>query len=147
MPINGYHLSLPRLLLEFAAGVRKIVSIPINLSVPRLLNPRPSVQNRGAMLGAISLSPTSFRIPIELQESLQLDLAHGLGTPGPYDKRSVDLQFYTNGLKTYRVPDQLTTKEAAGIFKAWTNEEALHTREFSSRCESLRPLEGSGIWA
>ena len=96
------------------------------------------------MLGAISLSPTSFRVPIELQEGLQLDLAHGLGLPGPYDKRSTDLQFYTNGLKTYRVPDQLTTKEAAGIFKAWMNEEALHTREFSY-CKSLRPLEGSSV--
>jgi small subunit ribosomal protein S29 len=28
VPIHGYHLSLPRLLLEFAAGVRKIVSVP-----------------------------------------------------------------------------------------------------------------------
>ena len=27
VPINGYHLSLTRLLLEFAAGVRKIVSV------------------------------------------------------------------------------------------------------------------------
>ena len=27
VPINGYHLSLPRLLLEFAAGVRKIVGV------------------------------------------------------------------------------------------------------------------------
>jgi hypothetical protein len=92
------------------------------------------------MLGAISLSPTSFRTPIELQEGLQLDLTHGLGIPGPYDKRSADLQFYTNGLKTYRVPDQLTTKEAAGIFKAWMNEEAFHIGEFSSHCKSLRPL-------
>jgi len=83
------------------------------------------------MLNAISLSPTTFRTPIELQEGLQLDLAHGLRIPGAYDKRSADLQFYTNGLTTYRVPDQLTTKEAAGIFKAWINEEALHTRKFS----------------
>jgi len=97
------------------------------------------------MLGAISLSPTSFRVPIELQEGLQLDLAHGLGLPGAYDKRSADLQFYTNGLKTYRVPDQLTTKEAAGIFKAWMNEEAFHTREFSSHRKSLRPLGGSSV--
>lgn len=94
------------------------------------------------MLGAISLSSTSFRIPTELQEGLQLDLAHGLGIPGPYDKRSAELQFYTNGLKAYRVPDQLTTKEAAGIFKAWTNEEALHTRKFYSHCKSLGPLRG-----
>ena len=98
------------------------------------------------MLGAISLSPTSFRIPIELQEGLQLDLAHGLGIPGPYDKRSADLQFYTNGLKTYRVPDQLTTKEAAGIFKAWMNEEALHTRELYFHRKSLGPLGGSSIF-
>lgn len=87
------------------------------------------------MLNAISLSPTSFRIPIELQEGLQLDLAHGLRVPSPYDKRSADLQFYTNGLKTYRVPDQLTTREAAGIFKAWMNEGALHTGKPSPHCK------------
>jgi hypothetical protein len=98
------------------------------------------------MLGAISLSPTSFRIPIELQEGLQLDLAHRLRIPGPYDKRSADLQFYTNGLKTYRVPDQLTTKEAAGIFKAWMNEEAFHTRESSSHCRSLNLWNGRAFW-
>jgi hypothetical protein len=97
------------------------------------------------MLNAISLSPTSFRTPIELQEGLQLDLAHGLGIPGPYDKRSADLQFYTNGLKTYRVPDQLTTKEAAGIFQAWMNEEALHTRKFPPHCKFLRPPERSDV--
>jgi hypothetical protein len=95
------------------------------------------------MLNAISLSPTSFRTPVELQESLRLDLAHGLGTPGPYNKRSADLQLYTNGLKTYRVPDQLTTKEAAGIFKAWMNEEALHTREFSCLISDFR--QGGGF--
>ena len=90
------------------------------------------MQNHGAMLNAISLSPTSFRVPIELQEGLQLDLAHGLRVPGSYDKRSADLQFYANGLKSYRVPDKLTTREAAGIFTAWINEEALHTRTFPS---------------
>ena len=93
-----------------------------------------SVQNCSAMLSVISLSPTSFWIPIELQEGLQLDLTHRLGIPSPYDKRSADLQFYMNGLKMYWVPDQLATKEAAGIFKAWMNKEALHTCEFSSHC-------------
>jgi small subunit ribosomal protein S29 len=40
VPINGYHLSLPRLLLEFAAGVRKIVSIlSASYQLGNLLNP------------------------------------------------------------------------------------------------------------
>lgn len=88
------------------------------------------------MLNAISLSSTSFRIPTELQEGLQLDSGHALRAPGPYNKRSADLQFYANGLKAYRVPDQLTTREAAGIFAAWINEEALHTRTFRSHWTS-----------
>jgi len=99
--IKSYHLSMPRLLLEYASGKK--------------------IFNRGAVLGAISTSHTSFPTPVELEESLKLS-----NTPqSPYIQRLPALVSYAAGLSKVAVPDQLNVGEAASLFDVWVRENAL----------------------
>ena len=78
------------------------------------------------MLGALSLSHTSFLPTTEFHEALDLDLTHGK-RPDAYTKRSADLQYYTQGLQAFRTPERMDVREAAGIFDIWISHQALHS--------------------
>ncbi|KIJ65306.1 hypothetical protein HYDPIDRAFT_88800 [Hydnomerulius pinastri MD-312] len=100
--IQPYHLSMPRLLLEYASGQRKFA--------------------RGAVLGALSTTNVSFKLPLELAEALDLPpTSHA----GPYAKRSPILQDYAQGLERVNVPDALSVPEAMEVFDVWTKDRAL----------------------
>ncbi|KAF8194975.1 mitochondrial ribosomal death-associated protein 3-domain-containing protein [Pholiota molesta] len=98
VPIQSYHLSVPRMLLEFASGKRSF--------------------QKGAVLGAISASRTSHPTPVELRDALDL---HNEDYPisSPYDKRNKTLLQYAEGLRAMEVPEKLTLAEAIGVFEIW----------------------------
>ncbi|KAG6329114.1 hypothetical protein ID866_9974 [Astraeus odoratus] len=100
--IQPYHLSMPRLLLEYASGQKQFA--------------------RGAVLGALSGTNTTFRLPLELAEALGLPPT---SYSGPYAKRSPELQGYAEGLSRVTVPDALTVSEAAELFDVWRRDRAL----------------------
>ncbi|KAF8159956.1 mitochondrial ribosomal death-associated protein 3-domain-containing protein [Crassisporium funariophilum] len=100
--IHSYHLSLPRMMLEYASGRRKF--------------------NKGAFVGAISCSDTNFPLPIELRDALGLEYDHPMS---PYDKRFKPVFDYTEGLKAIKVPEKLSVQEAMSVFEIWKNEQAL----------------------
>ncbi|KAF9650118.1 hypothetical protein BDM02DRAFT_3155015 [Thelephora ganbajun] len=99
--IKSYHLSMPRLLLEYASGKKSFA--------------------RGAVLGALSTANTTFSVPVELQESLKLN--HG--TTSPYIKRSQELISYAEGLTNVPVPETLGVPEAASLFDVWMKDKAI----------------------
>ncbi|KAG5637829.1 hypothetical protein H0H81_003100 [Sphagnurus paluster] len=102
VPIRPHHLSLPRLILDFASGKRSFA--------------------KGAFVGAITNSDTVYKLPLELKDALELPHEH---FRTPYDKRSRTLVEYTTGLKPIRVPDQLSVTEAASLFEVWKDDKAL----------------------
>jgi len=99
--INSYHLSMPRLLLEYASGKKTF--------------------NKGAFIGAISNANTEYQAPVELQEALDISP----GPNSPYLKRSSELVSYAAGLTKVVVPDQLNLKEASSLFEVWMKDRAL----------------------
>jgi small subunit ribosomal protein S29 len=103
-PIKSYHLSMPRLLLEYASGKRSFT--------------------RGAVFGAISTTHNSFPIPLELRETL--NLSHPIPN-SPYFKRSAVMQAYAKGLQKLEVPPHMSVTEAAGMFEIWMKDRALHS--------------------
>jgi len=102
--IMPYHLSLPRLILEFASGKK---SFPL-----------------GAVYGATSTSHTYFKMPLELSEALGVPFE---GPSGPYEKRQPELVEYAKGLRNFPVPAQLQVKEASALFEVWAKDRALHS--------------------
>jgi len=108
-PIKSYHLSMPRLIMEYASGKKSFA--------------------RGAVLGAIKASDPNFTLPLELRETLLLP--HDRPT-GPYAKCSRHMVEYTKGLKTLTVPAQLSVNEAASLFEVWMKDKALHSSTYTS---------------
>ncbi|KAI0358308.1 hypothetical protein OH77DRAFT_1421633 [Trametes cingulata] len=101
--IKAYHLTLPRMLLEFASGKRAFA--------------------RGAVFGALSSQNTVYRPPLELIEALGLEPDR---PSNPYVRREAELIEYAQGLKNFPVPERLTVDEAASIFDVWHQVKALH---------------------
>ncbi|KAL0570223.1 hypothetical protein V5O48_011745 [Marasmius crinis-equi] len=111
--IRPYHLSMPRLLLEYASGKRKFTM--------------------GAVLGAVTAVEPEYRISVELRDALKLgpdmwDLCassrsngEGIwsGVGGPLEKRNKIFQEYANGLKALSLPRGFTLPEAAAAFEVW----------------------------
>ncbi|GJJ11338.1 hypothetical protein Clacol_005570 [Clathrus columnatus] len=102
--IRSYHLSVPRLLLEYAGGLKSYT--------------------KGAVLGAISSTNTNFQAPLELREALQLT---GKEVISPYESRSSELVQYMHGLRPFQVPAKLSVPESLGLFGIWSRHLALHT--------------------
>ncbi|KAI6024439.1 mitochondrial ribosomal death-associated protein 3-domain-containing protein [Pisolithus marmoratus] len=100
--IQPFHLSMPRLLLEYASGLRQFA--------------------RGAVVGALSGTDTTFKLPLELAEALGLPPT---SPSGPYAKRVPELQGYAKGLSRVNVPDALTTSEATELFDVWARDRAI----------------------
>ncbi|KAF8507950.1 mitochondrial ribosomal death-associated protein 3-domain-containing protein [Hysterangium stoloniferum] len=103
--IQSQHLSIPRLLLEYAGGLKSFA--------------------KGAVLGAVSSTNTNYLLPLVLREAL--GLPHDRST-GPYAKRSPALYPYLKDLRLFDVPPQLSISEASAMFKLWSTNLALHTR-------------------
>ncbi|PPQ75486.1 hypothetical protein CVT26_015908 [Gymnopilus dilepis] len=96
--IQPYHLSIPRLIMEYASGKRSF--------------------SRGAVIGALSLSQTSFTLPLELRDALDLEDLDAYPI-SPFAKRNKEMFAYTEGLQKMAVPEKLTLAEAAGVFEVW----------------------------
>lgn len=79
-------------------------------------------------MGALSGTDTTFRLPLELAEALDLP---PISDSGPYAKRSSELQDYAKGLSRVAVPDALTVPEAAELFDIWTRDRALSAGIYS----------------
>lgn len=102
--IFAHHLSLPRLMLEYAVGKRVLA--------------------KGAVLGAISNTDARFLAPLPLKEAL------GIVEPGAaslYERRNKDIVFYSSGIKGLQVPSKMQIGEAASMFDVWVQNNALHT--------------------
>ncbi|KAF7982520.1 hypothetical protein HWV62_28132 [Athelia sp. TMB] len=110
-PIKAYHLSTPRLLLDYASGKKTFA--------------------RGAILGATSTTNTTFPLPLELAEALSSrEAASPLPLPASayaYTPRSNPMKAYARGLKALPVPARLTPEEAAGVFEVWMKDRGLHS--------------------
>ncbi|KAI0796114.1 mitochondrial ribosomal death-associated protein 3-domain-containing protein [Abortiporus biennis] len=101
--IKPYHLSLPRLLLEYTSGKRSF--------------------KRGAVFGALSGSTHVFRLTVELGNELAKVSEK---TTDPYVRQVPELVEYAKGLQNLPVP-QLSLNEAASIFEIWAKDRALYS--------------------
>ncbi|EKM50203.1 uncharacterized protein PHACADRAFT_264802 [Phanerochaete carnosa HHB-10118-sp] len=101
--VKPYHLSLPRLLLEFISGKRYF--------------------ERGAVVGAVSTTHTRFQTPVELREALGIPHDRPVN---PYLRREPELVEYSKGLQNITVPSQFQVAEAAALFEIWAMDNALH---------------------
>ncbi|KAL5531482.1 hypothetical protein ACEPAG_4359 [Sanghuangporus baumii] len=128
--IKSYHLSLPRLLMEYASGKRTL--------------------NRGAVLGAISSTITQYPLGPELKQALSLG-EH----LNPYTKLRKGLLEYAQGLEPLHVPDKLEYDEAVAIFEIWKKDRALHSEptdelflsKYSESSGNARDLVHGGLLA
>ncbi|KAF5373831.1 hypothetical protein D9758_000990 [Tetrapyrgos nigripes] len=100
--IRPYHLSMPRLLLEFASGKRSF--------------------SNGAVLGALTASDSQFPISNELITSLSLP---SFLPWSPYDKANKSLMEYAKGLINLQVPNKFTLEEATAVFEVWMKDRSL----------------------
>ncbi|KAG1804613.1 mitochondrial ribosomal death-associated protein 3-domain-containing protein [Suillus variegatus] len=103
--IKSYHLSMPRLLLEYASGQKSFA--------------------RGAVFGALSMGNTTFPLPLELREALSLEHDRPYG---PYVKRQPELVEYAHGLERLAVPGSLSVPEAASVFEVWMKDRAVPSK-------------------
>jgi len=128
--IRPYHLSLPRLLLEYASGKRRF--------------------KRGLVLGALTASDPKFPIPLQLKEALSLspppsslpgvfgsstvasfsetaDVDLSPSPASPYAKRSRPLGEYLQGgfIRPLHVPERMSIAEAGALFDVWMKDGAL----------------------
>ncbi|KAG6826316.1 hypothetical protein H0H92_000333 [Tricholoma furcatifolium] len=102
VPIRSHHLSVPRMIMEYASGKRTF--------------------SRGAFLGAISNSETLYKVPLELQDALNIPYPR---FTAKQDKRLRTMQEYAEGLVPIEVPSELTLKEAASLYQVWKDDKAL----------------------
>ncbi|KAH9990578.1 mitochondrial ribosomal death-associated protein 3-domain-containing protein [Russula vinacea] len=102
--IRAWHLSMPRLLLEYASG-RKAFA-------------------RGAVVGALSLSDKTYGLSQELRYALGLQ--PGL-RPSPYLKTTPEISAFTRGIQLVDVPEKLNVNEAASLFEVWNKNKSIHT--------------------
>ncbi|EIM86567.1 uncharacterized protein STEHIDRAFT_147130 [Stereum hirsutum FP-91666 SS1] len=102
--LRAWHLSMPRLLLEYASGRRTFA--------------------RGAFVGAISSTSNTYALTPEVRYALgfQQDLQ-----PSPYIKVPEEVKIYTKGIKALDVPEKLSVSEAAALFEVWMKNKTLHT--------------------
>ncbi|KAH6887173.1 mitochondrial ribosomal death-associated protein 3-domain-containing protein [Coprinopsis sp. MPI-PUGE-AT-0042] len=113
--IKSFHLSVPRMILDYASGRRGF--------------------QKGAIMTSLNASDTQYNIPLELRDTLELGYAHPVS---PYEKRSSELMYYlggdatkegskteTKGMQKIAVPDKFTVEEAGALFEMWKNDMAL----------------------
>jgi small subunit ribosomal protein S29 len=101
--IRAWHLSMPRLLLEYASG-RKAFA-------------------RGAVVGALSLSDKTYGLSQELRYALGLQ---PWLRPSPYLKAAPEITTFTRGIQLVNVPEKLNVNEAASLFEVWNKNKSIH---------------------
>ncbi|GJE90341.1 hypothetical protein PsYK624_064720 [Phanerochaete sordida] len=101
--IKPYHMSVPRLLLDFISGKRYF--------------------ERGAVLGAVSTTHTRFQMPLELREALKIPHDRPVS---PYLRREPELVRYASGLQNIPMPSSFQVEEAASLFEIWAKDKAMH---------------------
>ncbi|KZV98788.1 hypothetical protein EXIGLDRAFT_763256 [Exidia glandulosa HHB12029] len=97
--IEACHLSVPRLLLEFASGRKEL--------------------QRGAFLGAYTTTNTHFPLPLVLLEAADAELEK---PAGPWDPRPEHLKAYiSKDLKGFHLHNRgaISDKEAIGMYELW----------------------------
>ncbi|KAF8961983.1 mitochondrial ribosomal death-associated protein 3-domain-containing protein [Flammula alnicola] len=109
VPIHSYHLSLPRMIMEYASGKRSF--------------------QKGAILGSISASRTTHPLPLELRDALALN-SPDLRPVSPYEKRNKTMLEYAEGLRSLEVPEKLTLAEAVGVFEVWKQQQVFGNEKF-----------------
>ncbi|KLO11620.1 hypothetical protein SCHPADRAFT_876656 [Schizopora paradoxa] len=102
--IQSFHLSVPRLLLEYASGKRSF--------------------KLGAFVGAPTMNDTQFPLPDELRKTIQVE-SRPLKA---YSKLVPEFLEYSDGLQSVPIPEKLTVTEAAAMFEIWGKDGALHSR-------------------
>ncbi|KAH6887175.1 mitochondrial carrier protein [Coprinopsis sp. MPI-PUGE-AT-0042] len=112
--IKSFHLSVPRMILDYASGRRGF--------------------QKGAIMTSLNASDTQYNIPLELRDTLELGYAHPVS---PYEKRSSELMYYlggdaakAKGMQKIAVPDKFTVEEAGALFEMWKNDMALSSRAY-----------------
>lgn len=118
-PIATYHLSLPRLILEFTSGRRSFT--------------------KGAFIGALTSSDPNFPIGLELLDMFEREENSAAGSvvvrkpivDEPYVKRSSVLKGYLEGVDCVNVPNELSVKEAGSLFEVWMKQGVLASGELS----------------
>ncbi|KAG6883662.1 hypothetical protein C0993_004871 [Termitomyces sp. T159_Od127] len=127
VPIRPYHLSLPRTIMEYAAGKKSFA--------------------KGAFVGAVTASDTQYKLPLELRDALALPHER---FDSPYDKRSRPLVEYTAGLRALGVPEQLSVAEAASLYEVWKDDRALvssmHDEAFLSKYTESNGNPRDFVW-
>ncbi|KAJ6567681.1 mitochondrial ribosomal death-associated protein 3-domain-containing protein [Mycena vulgaris] len=105
--IRPHHLSMPRLLLEYASGRKKL--------------------SRGMVLGALSRSDTQFPISAQLADALRLpaDFAPSPRSPA----KAQEAEGGVLALRAVRVQDALSVREASALFEMWLDAGVLRTDE------------------
>ncbi|KAI0032672.1 mitochondrial ribosomal death-associated protein 3-domain-containing protein [Vararia minispora EC-137] len=104
--IKAWHLSIPRLLLEYFSGRKSF--------------------KRGAVVGALSTSNTTFNLSPQVRHALGIQPELGVD---PFTTIAPEIRMYTKGIRAVEVPGQLGYNEAASMFEVWMKNKTLHTRE------------------
>ncbi|KAL1659053.1 mitochondrial ribosomal death-associated protein 3-domain-containing protein [Schizophyllum commune] len=94
--IAAWHLGMPRLLLEFAGGMRKF--------------------KRGAFVGAVTNSDPLFPVPAELLDAFEMERSY---PASPYDRRRPEVMEYIDGIMQLRVPERFNIEEAMAVYELW----------------------------
>ncbi|KAF8493178.1 mitochondrial ribosomal death-associated protein 3-domain-containing protein [Russula emetica] len=101
--IRAWHLSMPRLLLEYTSGQKSFA--------------------RGAVVGALSLSDKTYGLSQELRHALGLQ---PWLRPSPYLKVAPEITAFTKGIQLVNVPEKLNVNEAASLFEVWNKNKSFH---------------------
>jgi small subunit ribosomal protein S29 len=130
--IRAWHLSMPRLLLEYASGRKAFVSCfsNTNLAFNKSTISNQTNKARGAVVGALSLSDKTYGLSQELRYALGLQ---PWLRPSPYLKAAPEITTFTRGIQLVNVPEKLNVNEAASLFEVWNKNKSIHASEFM-RC-------------
>ncbi|KAF8346806.1 mitochondrial ribosomal death-associated protein 3-domain-containing protein [Amanita rubescens] len=101
-PIRPYHLSMPRLIMEYASGRRFFEFILI------------SAKGAVFVLGAITYSDPAYPLPLEQRHFKYLMIT-----------RRAHMTKYTKGLNPIPVPEKLSLDEAGSLFEEWKAEQVI----------------------
>lgn len=103
--IQALHLSMPRLILEYASGQASFA--------------------RGAIVGAVSQTNREFPVPVELQDALGQTPLNKASTT--WMRRNAEYARAAEGLRPIDVPAQLNAQEAGALVEVWAQSGSLHS--------------------
>ncbi|KAL1745537.1 mitochondrial ribosomal death-associated protein 3-domain-containing protein [Schizophyllum fasciatum] len=117
--VAAWHLGMPRMILEFAGGMRKF--------------------KRGAFIGAVTNSDPLFPVPLELLDAFDLERS---SPASPYDRRRPEVMEYMDGIMQLRVPDRLDIAEAMALYELWAGAANVGTPASKTTDKKGRGTEG-----